>query len=360
MCLLPFLDSTLKCNRPPFVKDLVRRSVAERLARPLVEPPHHPLHLRLGNLGEIRPLREVLPQQPVRVLVDTALPTRVRPREVEARPQPRGDAGVMGELPAVIRGDRQHTFRQRAERRQARPRHLFRALALDPAEPHQLRLALDQAQDGPAASAPDDGVGLPVADSPLGPDDPRPLLDADAPGDLPAPRVLPVTLAPLPPAAQVEVERAAGPLVGVDVAVDALVARRRPPFEPKAARDLLGAPVPAQQRLDHGPGLGADARPGGGPLPRLGQLMREGGAVGAPPSVAAQLARDRRLMDADEGGCLCLAVAGFLQGVNLVSLLAGKLRVTHQCASLTWRLRKHTEATAAYLSIANLKVALQS
>jgi hypothetical protein len=51
-------------------------------------------------------------------------------------------------------------------------------------------------------------------------------------------------------------------------------------------------------------------------------------------------------------------MASFLQDVNLVSLLAGKLHIAHQCASLTWRFEKARYATAACPSIANLKVAL--
>lgn len=51
---------------------------------------------------------------------------------------------------------------------------------------------------------------------------------------------------------------------------------------------------------------------------------------------------------------------GFQQGVNLVSLLLGKLRVAHQCASLTWRFEKARYAIAACPSSTNLKVALTS
>ena len=53
--------------------------------------------------------------------------------------------------------------------------------------------------------------------------------------------MLPVALAPLPLAPQVEVERAAGALIGPDVLVDALVADGRLPLQLESPRDLLGA-----------------------------------------------------------------------------------------------------------------------
>jgi hypothetical protein len=59
------------------------------------------------------------------------------------------------------------------------------------------------------------------------------------------------------------------------------------------------------------------------------------------PDVAPQLARDGCLMHAQvarDGGAV---MACFLQGVNLVSLLTGKLRVTQSVLLLTWRLKQH-------------------
>ena len=46
------------------------------------------------------------------------------------------------------------------------------------------------------------------------------------------------------------VERAARAFVGPDVAVDGLVADAERAFEPQPARDLLGAPIFTQQRVD--------------------------------------------------------------------------------------------------------------
>src|SRR6188472_4407484 len=64
------------------IKGLGWRSPAERLARPAVECRGH----GRGVVGTVRAqvgaLREVLPQQPVRVLVRAALPRAVRVAEV--------------------------------------------------------------------------------------------------------------------------------------------------------------------------------------------------------------------------------------------------------------------------------------
>ncbi len=102
------MDSSLKCNRPLFEKDFVRRAEAERLARAVVQPLRDPLDLGLRDRREVVLLREVLPDKPVGVLVEPSLPTRVRMREVEARSEPRRDPLVLGELSAVVRGDRVH------------------------------------------------------------------------------------------------------------------------------------------------------------------------------------------------------------------------------------------------------------
>ena len=56
------------------------------------------------------------------------------------------------------------------------------------------------------------------------------------------------------------VEHAALALVSPDVAVDGLVADRELPRPPQVARDLLGAPLPAQQLLDEGEVLFAKAQ----------------------------------------------------------------------------------------------------
>ena len=132
------LDSSLKCNGTMFMKDLVRRAIAKRLARAVVEPLHRLLDLGWRNAPKVCLLREVLPQQPVRVLVHTSLPARMRAREVELGSQPLRDSRVVRELPAIVRCDGQDVRGQRAEHRHTRCCHFHRTLALNPAQPHEL------------------------------------------------------------------------------------------------------------------------------------------------------------------------------------------------------------------------------
>ncbi len=67
-------DSSSKCNQWLFEIDLVRRPVAKRLARSVVESLHDVLDLCARDGCEVMPLGEVLPHQPVDLLVEAALP----------------------------------------------------------------------------------------------------------------------------------------------------------------------------------------------------------------------------------------------------------------------------------------------
>lgn len=86
------------------MEHLVRRPEAKGFAGPVVEAIHRLLPLRVGCLAEAGLLREILPHQPVGVLVRTALPGGVRVGEIEVRPQHRRHPSVRGELGAVVGG----------------------------------------------------------------------------------------------------------------------------------------------------------------------------------------------------------------------------------------------------------------
>ena len=75
--------------------------------------------------------------------------------------------------------------------------------------------------------------------------------------------------------------------------------------------------------------------------PLLCQLVGLLGTLAAPAQVARQLTRDGRFMHAQVAGDGGAVRACFPQGVNLVSLLAGKLRVTQAVLLLTWWLKQH-------------------
>ena len=65
-------DSTGRCNS---LREYIRRrAIAQCLARPGVELAGNRIQLRLGVAGEVGPLRQILAQQTIRVLVGAALP----------------------------------------------------------------------------------------------------------------------------------------------------------------------------------------------------------------------------------------------------------------------------------------------
>src|SRR5215208_952747 len=88
------------------IKGFGGRSPAERLARPAVERRRHGGEVIRAVRAQVRPLREVLPQQPVRVLVRAALPRAVRIAEVHLHtgvdPQP----GVHAHFRTLVPGQR--------------------------------------------------------------------------------------------------------------------------------------------------------------------------------------------------------------------------------------------------------------
>lgn len=66
-----------------------------------------------------------------------------------------------------------------------------------------------------------------------------------------------------------------------------------------------------------------------------------------------------RICEVQYHGNLSLVIACFQQDINLVSFFLGKLCVTH-CVSLSWRLEKAGNDTAAYLLANSGRVALTS
>ena len=81
---------------------MIRRLIAKRFARALIQPRGHGLHLLIGERREIAAFREILPHQPVGVFVEATLPAMVRMGKVEVGGQRLGNRFVAGELSAVI------------------------------------------------------------------------------------------------------------------------------------------------------------------------------------------------------------------------------------------------------------------
>ncbi len=93
-------------GRAGLVQHLGGRPVAQRPAQSRVRAVLHLSHLRVGDRPEVRPLRQVLPDQPVGVPVQAPLLGMVGGGEVEGGTERLRHAGVARELPAVVRRDR--------------------------------------------------------------------------------------------------------------------------------------------------------------------------------------------------------------------------------------------------------------
>lgn len=104
-----------------------------------------------------------------------------------------------------------------------------------------------------------------------------------------------------------------------DVQVDPFVADKNLLLLRQLETDLLRAPVLAQQAVNPAPTPRADAELGFG----MAAVCRQPVAclgIAFQATVALHLPADRGFVNADDGGDLCLAMRGFHQGVNLISL----------------------------------------
>ena len=81
---------------------MIRCLKAKRLAWSLIELLSNGLHLLIGDRREIAAFWEILPHQPIGILIEAALPTVIRMRKVKLRCQRLGNRFVGGELSAVI------------------------------------------------------------------------------------------------------------------------------------------------------------------------------------------------------------------------------------------------------------------
>ena len=285
---------------------------AVALAWPAVEVIVRLPDLLVADGRKVRALREVLPEEPVGVLVGPPLPRVVREAEVHRRPQGVLQLGRRRELRAPVQrhgpddlpGQRPLHHRVHVRARAGR------RLAADEvaARPVDLR---DQAR--PAGPA-DDGVPLPVADARAPLRLRRALRDLVggpdlAPALLGAPRVPALAAVPEPPAHGLPAGQLAVQRPGADGAADGAGAHRlgrRLGAHP--ARHLLRGPVPV---ADEGGDQGAPGRVAEGPgspagePPRVRPRLRGGGPVDAPgrrrrgPPVPRDLPRDGGLVPPD-------------------------------------------------------------
>jgi Carbamoyltransferase C-terminus/Carbamoyltransferase N-terminus len=288
----------------------LRGAIAQAFAGSAVQLRGNAIAGALHEVGHAGALRQVLPEQAVGILVGPPFPGVVGRCEVEARGDPALEGGVAVELRAVIHGEGPYRSGLGADQLVGAAVHVRPGAPRQLADRDEAGLAFDHRQHaGAGLAGAQHRIPLPVPKA-------RAVFRPRRPGgDRPLPRqpaaavVRPVALATLlARAPEVAVELPARALVRPEVPVDGLMTDRERALPLEPARDLLGAPVLAQEPLDPlpvrrgKPAIAPGARP-----PPPGVPVRELRAIGAvaaaavaldlPPdgaAMAAEDARDRR------------------------------------------------------------------
>ena len=179
-----------------------------------------------------------------------------------------------------------------------------------------------------------DKVGLLVSGAGAFLDELRPLVDRNPAPDLAPALITPVAFpAPLL-ATQVGMEITATALVRIDILVDPFVTDMQSLLHRQPAADLLRTPLLAQQTLNPFPSSGGNPRLGLGLAAGQGPVLRLLRAVAAKSAVAPDLTADRGLVTLQHDGNLALVVLHFQKCLDLVSFFLGELRVvSHRCLS---------------------------
>ena len=236
-------------------------SKVEALSWPSVELPGHGIEFRLRETGKVGALGEILAEQAIGVLVDTALPRAMRIGEVDRDARGLGQSSMLSHLAPLVVGQREPFLRINPiqDRAEGGRRCVGRGvLHLD--ERHEERRPFDQGADRRCITSALDQVALPVAWNDAFVDLGWALVNADHVGDrasaIFAPGTRATTLAGLTQAGnQLTAQSAARH--GIERGVDGLVADlkrglvRVHPLQ--YARDLFGRMVFPKQAFDMPP-----------------------------------------------------------------------------------------------------------
>src|SRR6185503_8983833 len=146
----------------------------------------------------------------------------------------------------------------------------------------------DGAEDASFMASTHDSIHFPVAEPAFAGYDLGTLIYAGSVGNLAPAGVSAVTLALFLLTAQMTMQRATAPFVGIDVKVDPFMAHAGPLLLLEMRADLVRTPVQAQKSLDLLPSLPGNARTIGRALPVVRQFIRLIMAVALLPAVAPQ------------------------------------------------------------------------
>src|ERR1044072_8574900 len=126
------------------VIDFIGRSEAETTAWAIVEPSGDLGTMPLGEVLEVRALRQILAQKPVGVFIGAAFPRVVRGSEEEAGAELALDVLVAMEFGAVVGSDGVDGMRFVAQDLDGAPSGIMCARASQLADAHQSALAFDR------------------------------------------------------------------------------------------------------------------------------------------------------------------------------------------------------------------------
>ena len=258
-------------------------------------------------------------------------------REEELSRERLGDGFMMRKFLAVVRRQCMHPVRQGVQKLQNSLAHGLGSLVRHLDQQGQPGLPLYQRDQHARVALADDRVQFPVTDSGTPVHDCRALVDG---GTVRNPASAVVGAIALPAkllAAQVSVQLASAALVAKHVQVDPLMADTEAFLLPQPQADLLGTPVLPQQALHPLSSYFINTAPVLRGPARHGQPVRLRGPVPAQPAIPPQLSADRGAGSAQLTRYRRLAMTCFHEGVNLISLFLGKLRVASHRAPLSCR-----------------------
>ena len=152
----------------------------------MIEPIPDVVYLRLRQRIQRRAFGHILANQPVGVLVESALPSLVGMGKIDRRVQHLADRGMVGKLLAIIGGNRLGMLLMGREQRNGRRRYVLGLFGGDFAQHGIARAPFDHRDERPGALAAHHEVNFPIADATFFFDDGRSLVDADSVFNLPS------------------------------------------------------------------------------------------------------------------------------------------------------------------------------
>src|ERR1700692_2842826 len=238
---------------------------------------------------------------------------------------------MRGELFSIVVSDCFDAVGERQKHARAGLYDRVRALVRQLGELGVFGFTLDMRHHSASVMGTDNCVGLPVSDAAFCGDNGRSLIDVDAVGNQPAPRILALPLVVFFAAVtQVKIQLTPVFLVFPDMLIDALVTDKGDAILRQTAADLIRTPLLLRQFLlnQFHQVRRHFARLVRGLLASLrGLLLRLLETIAARAGVTNKLAADRRWIDANRPCDVGLRVAALQERINLAALFAGQMEI---------------------------------